>query len=157
MGASNWGDLVQRPGLAAGDAMALVTFAAVGRAMHGEAPLSLDTVVTAAPFLAAWLATSPLMGMFTFQATRNQGEGIKSLVPAWIVAMPLAIGLRALVKGEAPPTPFVIVSLVTTLVFLELWRAVYIGVNGGEKRLGDRKSGGIFDIFRMVTTLINRW
>lgn len=158
-GTSTWQDVAKRPILALGDVAALALFAIVGKMFHatsGAPILDVDLAVTAAPFILAWLLVAPLLGAYTYDATRTQGDGVKSLIPSWAVAMPLALGTRFLIKGYLP-TPFIGASLGTTLVLLALWRAAYIGVNGGEKQSGDRKSGSIFDLFKMVTTLINRW
>lgn len=158
-GTSTWGDLGKRFDLVAGDALALVAFAIVGRSMHMHA-LSLDaeSLKTALPFVLSWLAVSPLLGAFTRDATSSLGAGVFSVVKGWALAMPLALALRGVIKGEVPPTPFIAVSMVSTLVFLAGWRAAYIAAQGdqeGEKK--GNKSAGVFDLFRMVTTLINRW
>ena len=73
---------LDRPVLAALDAAALTTFAAVGKASHSAADGSLDIVavaVTAAPFLLAWFATSPLTGVYNKQDTAAAAV----VLPTW--------------------------------------------------------------------------
>jgi hypothetical protein len=53
-----------------GDALALLIFAALGRASHGEAAgLTALTQVaeTAAPFIIGWFAVAPLFGAYRAQ------------------------------------------------------------------------------------------
>jgi hypothetical protein len=48
--------------------------------------------------------------------------------------------------------------MISTFIFLAGWRSAYIAAQGNqEEEKKGNKSAGIFDIFRMVTTLINRW
>lgn len=62
-------------------------------------------------------------------------------------------------QGDVPPTPFIIVSMVMTLLFLGAWRSLYVALTGSEVEVKGTqgKKNGVLDIFRMVTTLINRW
>lgn len=62
-------------------------------------------------------------------------------------------------QGDVPPTPFIVVSMVMTLAFLGAWRALYVQLTGSEVEVKGTqgKKSGVMDIFRMVTTLINRW
>ena len=50
--------------LAAGDVLAIMTFAAIGRGNHGEGMFLGDVFGTALPFLIGWFATAPLTGTF---------------------------------------------------------------------------------------------
>lgn len=50
--------------LAAGDALAILAFAAIGRGNHGEGMFFGDVLGTALPFLIGWFATAPLTGTF---------------------------------------------------------------------------------------------
>lgn len=62
-------------------------------------------------------------------------------------------------QGEVPPTPFIAVSMVMTLLFLGAWRSLFVALTGSEVEVKGTqgKKSGVMDIFRMVTTLINRW
>jgi Protein of unknown function (DUF3054) len=70
-----------------------------------------------------------------------------------VVAVALAI--RGAVKGEVPPTPFILVSLFAAGAMLAAWRGVYVVFN--PTSTADTKRGGILDGFRMITTLLRRW
>lgn len=54
---------------------------------------------------------------------------------------------------------FIAVSMVMTLVFLGAWRSLFVTLTGSEveSKGTQGKKSGVFDVFRMVTTLINRW
>jgi hypothetical protein len=56
---------------------------------------------------------------------------------------------------HAPPTPFIVVTLISTLVLLGGWRAAYVQVRGPESAVFRR--GGVFDGINMVSTLLRRW
>jgi hypothetical protein len=60
----------------------------------------------------------------------EEGEGIRSppvvrLSKGWIVAVPLGITLRGIVKGYTPPLPFVIVTMISTWAILATVRYAY--------------------------------
>lgn len=155
---NNWADLANRPLLAVGDAAFLLLFATIGRSVHtGGLSFDLQSLVTAAPFLGAWLLVAPLLGAYTPSATRSTGDALGAVAKAWIVAVPLGLVGRGVMKGEVPPTPFIGVAMVMTLVFLTSWRTLYVKLSGAEVAGGQGKKSGVFDLFRMVTTLINRW
>jgi len=119
---------LDNPFLAVVDFVAFLLFAAVGKASHAPDG-SLDIVavfVTALPFLASWYLTAPLLGCYDPQSTaRGAGSAAKVAATGWIVAVPLGCVLRGLIKGYVPPTPFVIVTMISTLVILAVMRAGY--------------------------------
>lgn len=118
-----------RPLLAAVDAVTLLGFAAVGKASHNpDGSLDLLAVSeTALPFWLAWFATSPFTGVYS--AERKEGNVVVSQVsqvaPGWLVAVPLGIALRGLIKGYVPPLSFAVVTLIATLVMLCLARILF--------------------------------
>ncbi|CAB9496677.1 Protein of unknown function (DUF3054) [Seminavis robusta] len=124
------------PALATLDVVALLGFAAIGKASHApDGSIDLGAVlVTAFPFLTAWLATSPLTGIYSdldFGNTDNNNKGdvakgaLIQTAKGWALAIPLGCALRGVIKGYVPPLPFVIVTLVATLVILGTVRALY--------------------------------
>jgi hypothetical protein len=138
-----WND----PILASIDFAALVLFAGIGKANH-DTTGSIDipsTLMTAAPFLLSWYATSPLTRIYSttststmntmnknaamVQGSDNQGNGIleagKIAARGWIIAIPLGCVLRGIMKGYIPPAPFVIVTMVATLFILAGARMLY--------------------------------
>ena len=111
-----------RPVLAAVDIAALMIFAGVGKASH-SADGSLDVAavaMTAAPFVALCFLASPATGIYTPDDRGENlilGTAIKT-AKGWALAVPLGCALRGVIKGYVPPLPFVIVTLIATLVIL---------------------------------------
>jgi len=115
---------INRPLLAVIDTISLVVFAAIGKSSHsanGDLDI-LAVLMTAFPFVTAWLSTSPLTGVYSPDDTSDESNIIVStgmkVVKGWAVAVPLGIALRGVIKGYVPPTPFIIVTLISTLVIL---------------------------------------
>jgi len=159
VGENNWKDVGARPLLALGDVLMFLLFASVGRSIHtGGLSLDVQVVQTAAPFILAWLGLAPLLGAYTPEASRSTGNAVKTVLKAWALAVPGGLVGRGLLKGEVPPVPFMAVTMVTTLVLLTAWRVAVVAVAGGEVEGGEgNKRSGLFDVFKMVTTLIGRW
>ena len=153
---NNFGDLQNRPMLVIGDVAALLAFASVGRGNHGESVDLFGSLWTAAPFIASWLAVTPFWGAYSRDATASKGAVPLKLLPGWIVAVPLALGLRGALKGAVPPTPFIIVSMVATLGFTSAWRVIYI-LALGETSDDESRKAGFLEVFKMVGTLVKRW
>lgn len=152
----SFADILSRPALAAGDLGSLLVFASIGRSNHGEA-LDLGSVLyTALPFIIGWVALSPFLGAYTRQATASQGEVAAGLLPAWIVGISTGLALRGFLKGDIPPTPFILVSFAATFTLLFLWRCLFIAAFG-ETSDGEYKKAGFLEVFKMVGTLIKRW
>lgn len=125
---------LDRPLLAAVDAVALMGFAVVGKASHSTTDGSLDVLAvlfTSLPFLLAWFATSPLTGVYqpttpqTADSSNLAVTTVRQVAPGWAVAIPLGCVLRGLVKGYVPPTSFVIVTMIATLIILTLARLAF--------------------------------
>jgi hypothetical protein len=114
--------------LAAGDALAFMLFAAIGRASHGEAS-GLDAVLqvaeTAAPFAIGWFAVAPFVGAYRAEvAARPRAMLVRSAL-AWLIAWPIGLLLRALIRSSSIPATFAIITLVTVLIILLGWRGVF--------------------------------
>lgn len=129
---------LDRPLLAGLDLVSLTAFAAIGKASHApDGSLDLAAVaVTAAPFVAAWFATAPLTGVYQRLDDDTQKPNSKNVedvalasavqtAKGWALAVPLGCALRGVIKGYVPPLPFVIVTLIATLVILGGTRALY--------------------------------
>ena len=121
---------LDRPLLALVDAAALTGFAAVGKASHSgpNGAIELSAVLqTAFPFLLAWFATSPLTRVYK-ETDKSQNLAlatVKQVLLGWVVAIPLGCALRGLIKGYVPPTSFIVVTLIATLVILTLSRLLF--------------------------------
>ena len=118
---SMWTPL-DRPLLAMVDLASLVTFSAVGKASHA-ADGSIDVgavALVALPFVSAWFLTSPFTGVYApdDRDTNLVKDAFFKAGKGWIVAVPLGCVLRGVIKGYVPPVPFVLVTLVATLVII---------------------------------------
>lgn len=153
---NNWSDLLARPGLLATDVLALLLFALIGRSSHNEGFDLSNLLLTAAPFLLAWLALGPLLGAYSRTSTAKLSSIPLRLMAPWAVSIPAALAIRGLVRQAVPPTPFIIVSLVSTLLLLSLSRAVYISLVG-ETSDEEYRQAGSLEIFKMIGSLMKRW
>jgi hypothetical protein len=152
----SWADALARPGLLISDILALTTFAAIGRSNHGEGLDVTEVLVTAAPFILAWVVFSPLLGSYSRKATASIKQIPVELIVPWIVSTPIALALRGLLRNTVPPTPFIIVSMIATLAILSISRVIYINLTGETSDEEYRKAGSL-EIFKMIGTLLRRW
>jgi len=122
---------LDRPVLAAIDAVAILVFAAIGKASHApDGSIDFLSVgMTAFPFLLSWFVTAPLMGCYTPGATSDLKSAVVQTGKGWVVAVPLGCALRGIIKGYVPPVPFVIVTLIATLVILSIGRSAYTALS----------------------------
>jgi hypothetical protein len=152
----NFSDMTKRWGLLVGDIIALLAFATIGRGNHGEGLDILGIFGTATPFIISWITISPFLGAYTRDTTSSKGSVFSGIIPAWAVSIPFALGLRGFIKGSIPPTPFIIVSLISTYVLLCIWRYLYV-VLIGETSDKEYKTAGFLEVFKMIGTLMKRW
>ena len=97
--------------LVAGDALALLLFAAIGRGNHGEGVFIADVFGTALPFMIGWFGAAPLAGTFSDAARGTEvGPAAAAAAKGWAVGVPAGLALRSIGKGRLPPKPFVSVS-----------------------------------------------
>jgi Protein of unknown function (DUF3054) len=105
----------------AADAVAVVVFAAIGRASHGESDDVLGLVGTAAPFLiglaAAWV--TPVVR----RHPTGWGAGLAVLGGAWLIGLALRAGFT-----NSLPLIFAVISLVSLGVLILGWRALSLAV-----------------------------
>jgi hypothetical protein len=118
-----------KPQLLVGDVLGLIAFAALGRASHGESPFNpIGDLLTAFPFLCAYLAAAKPLGAFEDEAVSGYRQMLHSLGPTWAATTLGGVALRAIGKLSAPPLPFVVVSAISTFIFLagprafQVWR-----------------------------------
>lgn len=149
--------------LAAGDLVALVTFAVIGRYSHGLTSLNWDALRTADPFIAGWLLGSYFLGGYgpDGQGMNGVSRAATSALKSWAVGVPLGLVIRSIVTSHVPAQAFILVSLGSLLVLMVGWRVafVYVFASGGntvEKSQGNR-SGGIFEFLELLTSLVRRW
>lgn len=113
-------------GLLVGDVLALGAFVFIGQQFgHSMRPLAnpLGYLEALAPFVLAWVAVAVLAGLYTADARASLRQGLGWGVAAWLVALPVAHGLRVLFSGSTALT-FVVISAVVGGAFLLGWRAL---------------------------------
>jgi hypothetical protein len=120
---------LDRPLLAILDTLSLTIFAAIGKSSHSDDG-SLDAIavlLTAFPFITAWLVTSPLTRVYSpdDRDTNVAASTALKVGQGWILAVPLEIVARGIIKGYVPPVPFMIVTLISTLVILAGVRIIF--------------------------------
>ena len=120
---------LDRPLLAALDFMAILLFAFVGTTSHNSASDYLAVVAVAVPFLISWFVTTPFLGLFNEDATSSVKGALATAAKGWIAAIPLGCVLRGIIKGYVPPLPFVIVTMIATLVVIGGTRVIYTIIN----------------------------
>jgi hypothetical protein len=114
--------------LMAGDTLAFMLFAALGRASHSEAAglaAILQVAETAAPFAIGWFAVAPFAGAYRGEVIEQPRRMLARSALAWLLAWPLGLLLRALIRQTAIPLSFAIVTLIINMLILLGWRGVY--------------------------------
>ncbi len=114
--------------LVVGDALALMIFAAIGRASHGEeAGLTALAQVaeTAAPFMIGWFAVAPLFGAYRADVAGAPPRMLAHTALTWLIAWPIGLGLRALIRQTTIPLSFALVTFITVLTIMTLWRGAF--------------------------------
>jgi hypothetical protein len=114
--------------LAGGDALAFLVFSAIGRASHSEAAglgALLEVAETAAPFAIGWFVVAPLAGAFKAELAERPRALLARTALAWLLAWPLGLLLRALIRQAGIPLSFAIVTLITNLLILLSWRGAF--------------------------------
>jgi DUF3054 family protein len=123
--------------LAAGDALAFIVFAAVGRASHSEAAglaAILQVAETAAPFAIGWYMVAPFAGAYGAEITGQPRRMLARSALAWLLAWPIGLLLRALIRQSPIPISFAIVTLITNMLLLLSWRGVFAWLISKGKR-----------------------
>ena len=116
--------------LVVGDLLVLLSFVVIGRNSHALSPADLaGGVLTALPFVLSWFMIAPWFGLYKTNINRSFKRMLPRLAATWMLAVPLAHILRALLLGRAIPAgiplTFVLVSLGYIGVVMVLWRAGY--------------------------------
>jgi hypothetical protein len=121
-------DLRRVVALIVGDTIAFLVFAAVGRASHAEAAglgAFVQVLETAAPFLVGWFVAAPLAGAFRSDLAGHPRQLLLRTGAAWLFAWPIGLGLRSLIRQTSISPSFAIVTLITVLIILGVWRGIF--------------------------------
>lgn len=124
--------------LVIGDAIVFFIFAAVGRRSHGEAASIssfLQVAGTAAPFALGWFIVAPFIGAYRRRQTTGVGNMAQRTALSWVAAWPVALLFRGIAVDRAvPPLTFMLISLISNMVFLEVWRTLFAWLSGLKRR-----------------------
>ena len=116
--------------LGSGDVLALLAFAALGRASHdlsAENPW-LATLQTAAPFIAVWAVAAPLLAVWIgrrLRAFESWRRLMMLTVLTWVLAGPLGLILRSIMLGRPIVLAFALVTMAVAGGILLFCRSVY--------------------------------
>ena len=115
-------------GLIAGDALAFLVFAVLGRGQHHEttglAALG-QVIVTALPFALGWFLVAPLVGAYRRAATDMPARTLRRTLLAWLAAWPVTLLLRWAFTGRIPLVTFALIILIANAILLGLWRFAF--------------------------------
>ena len=130
-------DLRRTAALAVGDALAFMLFAAIGRASHGEAS-GLNAIIqvaeTAAPFAVGWFAVAPFVGAYAPEVSSRPRSMLGCTALAWLIAWPIGLVLRALIRSSGIAPTFAAITLVTVLLILLGWRSAFAWLSARARR-----------------------
>ena len=125
--------------LIAGDILSIAILTVIGFATHGEAGVSfiLRMGATFLPLTAAWCLSAPLLGLFD-EGIAAQPKMLWRILPAMLLAAPLAVMLRAaLLHGAGQPIFALVLGGMNALGLL-LWRGVHaLNVKRSKKASAD--------------------
>ncbi len=113
--------------LVAGDLLAIGGFVAAGRFQHWGSPIG-DPAVFAevlAPFLIGWTVAALLGGLYTRDAVLFPRRAVSWTLPAWVVAVAIAMALRSTREfAGGTAWTFIAVTLVVGGTMVVGWRVL---------------------------------
>lgn len=115
--------------LLAGDWLALGLFVVLGQLEHS---LLDENAVSRllrgmAEFVLPWSVVAFVMRAHLWLAEQTAVDFLARSLNAWLVAAPLALVIRAMLRGQATiPVLFILVTVGLGGVFLLAWRAIYV-------------------------------
>ena len=151
---NNFKDVIARKGLAVGDISAVIITSSFVPSYFGEDTQVASVILSAAPFLLAWLVVSPFLGTFSRQSTSSKGAVPGGMFLGWLVSAAAAAAIDDKIFGL--PLSQTVVSQIATFATLGLWRVSYISLIG-ETSDQEYKSAGFFEVFKMIKSLVKRW
>jgi hypothetical protein len=124
--------------LVAGDLIAFVVFAALGRETHNEATglgSIGQTLWTALPFALGWFLVAPWLGAFNRAGAERPLQMLRRTEIAWLAAWPVALLLRWAFTSDhhIPPLAFAIVALLANAIILGGWRTAFAALTNRGK------------------------
>ena len=113
-----------------GDLLVLLSFVVIGRNSHALSLVDLWAgLMTALPFVLSWFAVAPWFGLYRADISRSFKRLLPRLAATWIIAVPVALVIRAILLGrpipDGIPVTFALVTLGYIGVVMVLWRGGY--------------------------------
>ncbi|GHO43697.1 DUF3054 domain-containing protein [Ktedonospora formicarum] len=106
-----------------GDLIAFLIVGVIGLNSHGETLEPANLLRVTWPVALAWFVLSPFFGVFRRDLASKPGRMATRTALAWLVACVGALLLRSVFETQKPPpVSFAIVTLLTNLVALFIWR-----------------------------------
>ncbi len=105
-----------------GDLLVFFLFAFFGRVAHGLSLNFLSIATTASPFVLSWLILGSLFGIFKQQAYSSVKQAAKKTAATWLIVGLIALIIRSIIVGTGFVAAFYVITLVTILLLLLLWR-----------------------------------
>lgn len=120
-----------------GDWLVLLLFVFLGQRDHNmSGPGTLTSLLTTALSLAMpWTVAAFLLGAYRLEDNPTLGRWLGRVLTAWLVAAPLGLLLRALLRGQGTiAVPFMLVVMGLGGLFVLVWRGVYYWVADRRRR-----------------------
>ncbi len=114
--------------LLAGDVLALLLFVFIGERNHNIADPQpvLRWLLTTGEFVLPWIIAAAILGAYPGDDAISLRALFLRSLNAWLIALPFALVLRALVLGsDAIPVDFMIVALTVGGAFVLGWRLLF--------------------------------
>jgi len=124
------------PSLFIGDAVTVIIFTLLGMIEHGTTAGMLSVLVTATPFLIAWIGVGLWLGVFWEHAVTGIGTAMRRILVPWVLSIPIAMQLRVLLLGRGAPLAFALVSLALGGICLIVWRTLYTWIRLRTGKMG---------------------
>jgi len=119
-----------------GDILSIAILTVIGFATHGEVGTSfiLRMGITFFPLTFAWFMSAVWLGLFNEQISSNP-KMLWRILPAMILAAPLAVILRAALLHSAASPLFVLILGSMNALGLLIWRGIYLFIARGSSKL----------------------
>lgn len=116
-----------------GDVLVFLIFSIIGTYSH-EGLMGIGQIIwTALPFILSWFLIAPFLGAFRRELmTQPKAIALKTML-AWLAAWPLGVVLHFVfdwhVISVVSTLSFALVTLITNVIFLLIWRVPFATAN----------------------------
>jgi uncharacterized membrane protein YfcA len=134
----------QRIMLLLGDWLVLILFVFIGQRDHNMSGPGTFTslAITAVSLAVPWTLAAAALGAYRLEVNLNWQTWLGRALVAWLVAAPLGLLLRALLRGQGTiAVPFMLVVLGLGGLFVLGWRGVYYWLASRRRRPATAEAG----------------